>query len=351
MKPKIVIADVRSINRNGKMTGHYLNLAQNYIDVLSTEFDVFIAGGPIYKDKFHNYLELPFDVCLSDSALLNKVKAIINCLVLFRKTKHYTIILQSNAVVTTFFAMLLSPFRRRLFMIQYNTMALDSKLKRFLHCLVKTRITGVLCPSAEIGKQYCSNYLVVPDYIVTPKQIDELSRSKTQEKIYDIAIVGIITPDKGIIQSAEKLSQTKYHVLIAGRPVSLEIEKELRAICEGHDNIVLKLEYIDDAEYDTYIRKSRYCLLNYTDAYSEHSSGVIFDALYRGTPIIGRKCRFLQIVADENMGHLYDDISTCDFEKLFEEEKMQEYEYEIYRYLNKELKNIEILRSYLKETL
>lgn len=348
MRQKVVIADVRSINRNGNVTGHYFTLAKNYIDVLEDEFEVVVAGGPIYKERFKKYLALPFDTDLSASAILNKLKVIANCLVLFCKTKDCKIILQSNAVATTFFSMIISPFKRELYMIQYNTMALDSGIKRMLHKLAKDKIIGVLCPSEEIGRQYTSRYLVIPDYIITEHQVATLAETKDCEKRYDIGIVGIVTPDKGIVQAARCLAKKKYKVLIAGRPVTLEIKKELEEICGNNQNIELRLEYISDDLYDEAIRSSRYCMLNYTDAYSEHSSGVIFDALYRGIPIIGRRCRFLQVVEDQKLGYLYDDIETCDFELLFNTDVNSEYQRNIKEYLIQQLTIKEKLCSFLR---
>lgn len=348
LKQKVVISDVRSINRNGKVTGHYFSLAQNYIDVLEDEFEVYVAGGPIYKNQFKNYIELPFDTDLSKNEIINKFKVIMNCLALFAKTKGYTIILQSNAVVTTFFSMILSPFKRNVYMIQYNTMALDSRIKRVLHKLAKNKITGILCPSENIGEQYGVNYLVLPDYIVTSRQIMDLKKTKSYEKKYDIGVVGIITPDKGIVEAAKFLAEKPYKVLIAGRPVSEKIRNELEQVCFGKNNIELRLEYINDEMYDTAIRLSKYCLLNYTDAYSEHSSGVIFDVMYRGVPIIGRRCKFLDVVQEKQMGYLYDEIAQCDFEKLFDEKMILKYQDGIKKHLEDELRVKSNLCSFLR---
>lgn len=92
---------------------------------------------------------------------------------------------------------------------------------------------------------------------------------------YDFGILGIITEDKGVVEVAEQLAQTDYSVLIAGRSANETIREKLISICKGKENISLILEYVNDEDYDRYLRQIKYCILNYSDAYSKHSSGVI----------------------------------------------------------------------------
>lgn len=80
-------------------------------------------------------------------------------------------------------------------------------------------------------------------------------------------------------------------MLIAGRVQEAPLEAELRAVCAGAKNIELRLEYLSEAAYDEAIRQCRYCILNYSENYSLHSSGVVFDILFRGVPIVGSRCR------------------------------------------------------------
>ena len=75
---RIIIADVKSFNRNGKSTGHYFSVADNYLDIFKNRCDVIVAGGPLYKKKYNKLLQLPFDTTPQGFGLLNKLKVIIN---------------------------------------------------------------------------------------------------------------------------------------------------------------------------------------------------------------------------------------------------------------------------------
>lgn len=42
-----------------------------------------------------------------------------------------------------------------------------------------------------------------------------------------------------------------------------------------------------------YLEASKYAILNYSGEYSNRSSGVVFDTLFNGVPVIGKKCQYL----------------------------------------------------------
>ena len=344
---KLILADVRSISRDGKTTGHYFNVASNYIDMFEDKFEVVIAGGPVYDKYFPKTLLLKYNTNLEGSRIKNKLKVISNCFELLKKVDDSVVVLQSNAVATTFLALFLFPKRRNIYTIQYNTMSLDTRLKRVLFKLAKSKISGVICPSNTIGEAYDIPYYVIQDYVFTEKQYKILPEIHT-EKIYDFALVGIITRDKGVIEAANRLAKTKYKVIIAGRPSDESIRKELIDICCSSNNITLILDYIDNDAYDHYIRMSKYCILNYSSAYSEHSSGVVFDVLYRGTPVLGRECYFLNFIQEEKLGIIFNDINECDFEKILEDSTRKQYIKNIRTYLKKQLNISEGLFKFLQ---
>lgn len=334
---RIIIADVKSFNRKGKSTGHYFTVADNYLEIFKNRCDVIVAGGPLYRERYNELIQLPFDTTPQGSSLFNKIKTVLNTFYLFMKMKKDDVlVLQSNAVATTFFSLAFYRGKKPIYMIQYNKMGLDTGLKKILFMLAKSRINGVICPDASIGTAYSTNYCVVPDYILTEKQLEKVNES-VFSKEYDFGILGIITEDKGVMEAASRLAQTDFKVLIAGRPVDEQIREKMISITKGKENITLLFEYLDDKDYDRYFRQIKYCILNYSEAYSEHSSGVIFDALYRGTPVIGRKCKFLQIVEDNEIGFLYNSISECDFEQLLDENRIGEYQKNLKMYLKQQV--------------
>ena len=101
------------------------------------------------------------------------------------------------------------------------------------------------------------------------------------------------------------------------------------------------MEYISDDDYDNYINSSRYCILNYQGTYAERSSGVVLDTLFRNVPVVGRKCRALQFVEDNNLGVLYENVRSFDFSSLLSEtlynsflESITSYKQNLERYRN-----------------
>lgn len=334
---RVIIADAKSFSRNGKSTGHYFTVADNFLEVFYDKCKVIVAGGPLYKGRYEEMIELPYDTTPQSPSLVNKARVVMNLFSLFKQLKEDDVlVLQNNAVATTFFALSFYRGKNPIYMIQYNQMGLDSGVKKWLFSQAKKKINGIICPDASIGAAYCSNYCVVPDYIMTEKQFSKLNAGELSKK-YDFGILGIITEDKGVVEAAEQLAQTDYSVLIAGRSANEAIREKLISICKGKENISLILEYVNDEDYDRYLRQIKYCILNYSDAYSKHSSGVIFDTLYRGTPVIGRRCKFLQVIEDNKIGFLFDNISECDFEQLLDEKRVHEYQYNLRKYLKQQL--------------
>lgn len=342
----VIIADTKSYNINGKSTGHYFAVAHNFCEALSDNYEVIIAGGPIYTTAFDNYRMLKYDSVEGLPIIVNKYRTIRNTVDVINNNLDSIIILQSNAVVTTFIGLLFANRHKNVYSIQYNLMALDSPFKRVIYKLAKSRIHGIICPSDDIGEAYGNPYCVVPDYLVTKRVIEKVKRPI--HKKYDIGIVGIITKDKGVIEAAEALARTNLRIIIAGYPATEDICKRLKKACTGSSNIRLVLDYISDDEYDSYIRESRYCVLNYSEAYSTHSSGVVYDILYRGTPIVGKKCRFLNFVEEEIIGYVYEDVMSFDWEQLHNEADDIELKRKIEEYLMKQLREAEKLSSFLK---
>jgi len=175
----------------------------------------------------------------------------------------------------------------------------------------------------------------VPDYCVTKDVIKKLPE-RVDGKKYDFSMVGLFTEDKGTVEAVSKLAGTNVKVLVAGRPDTQDIEDRLKEVCASCENVQLELGYVSEERYDSIIRCSHYCVLNYTDAYSTHSSGVVFDILYRGTPIVGRICESLRFVAENNLGFVYNSIGEVDFSRLLDASKEEGYLSHIRAYLENE---------------
>ena len=311
---RIVIADIKSLSMDGKAIGHYFAVAQNYLDIFEGINEIKVAGGPIYKTKFNekDLLLLKFNAESKLGLIANKWRELCNLRLLFNLCKDDTIIFQSNAILTVFLGIILWGRKNQdIFIIQYSTEYLENSLKRFIYMRAKRKIKGIICSNKLIGEKFDLPYTVVTDYIYTENQ-EDLSFIPFEEKKYDYGICGIITRDKGIIEVAQKLAGTNYSILIAGYTDDKALLDELKKIAINN-NIHLKLGYLNEKEYVEAIRDCKYCLLNYSSAYSEHSSGVVFDFLFNLTPVIGTNVKALEVVKKYNVGHLYENIGNFDF--------------------------------------
>lgn len=341
---RLVIADIRSMNTDGKAVGHYFTVAENFVDMFKNCCEISVAGGPLYKQKFGNKLiHLKYDSFEQSSAIKNKIHIFQNMQQLFEECADDVIVLQCSAVVTAYMgiAFYKKP-QTRLYMIQYNTMGIDSRIKRILYSYAKNKVDGVICPQNKIGEAYGRPYCTVPDYIYVGKK--ENRSILYENKKYDFGMVGIISRDKGIIEAAKRFKNTKHAVLIAGHPQNEEIRNELKSICSDAGNIDLRMEYLSESEYYKSIEESRYCVLNYSGAYTSHSSGVVFDIIFRGTPVIASDCKSMAFIKEFELGKIIDNIDSFEPEKVLNKEyylkyckNIQKY-YETHKYYFKSLK-------------
>lgn len=330
-KPQIILADVKGYCIDGVLTGHVCAVAQNYLDIFRGQADIRIAGGPAFGARFPGALCLSHHAEASASPQRNKLCVLHNMWQLLRRCRENILIFQSSAVATVFFGIAFFKFSRSpLYMIQYNADSVSTPIKRLLFSLAKGKISGIICPNKEVGEAYGLPYCVVPDYIYTGKDAGDMV--PYEEKKYDFCMVGVICEDKGMVAAAAKLAGTPHRVIIAGKPASAEIEQQLRSIAAAVDNIELRLRFIDEKEYGDIIRFSRYGVLNYSGAYSDHSSGVVFDILFSGLPVFGRRCKSLKIIEEHGMGQLFDDIEEWDVSRMPDKAVYDTYRQHIYQY-------------------
>lgn len=335
---RLIIADVKSNSINGKSVGHYFSIAQNYLELYRKVIPIYVAGGPIFKQRFANVdiFPLPFDSIVGKCSLINKWNSLKNCRYLFKHTnRDDVVVLQHSGAVTTFLGIaLFAPQKRNIYVIQYDTDALSSLVKKIIFRMARNKIKGILCPNETIGKAYDIDYCCITDYIY-PSFDKQLKYSLLQDKVYDFSIVGSISPDKGTVEAAAFFSNTNYKVLIAGKANEAE-SAELKKIAQSSPNIELHLGYVSDDDYKKYISSAKYCLLNYRGVYADRSSGVVLDILFSGIPVVGRKCNALSFIHAENVGVLYDDISKFNFPSIFNESTYKKLQMGLSRYLVKQ---------------
>lgn len=331
---RLIIADVKSINNNGKSPGHYFAVAQNYLELYSNSCDVKIAGGPIFKTHFNlnDLFLLPYDFIPSKNWLKNKWHVLMNCRYLFKQTgPNDVIVLQHSGATTTLLGIaIFSSKRNNINLIQYDTDAISSWPKRLIFKLAKIRIKSLLCPCQSVADAYGLPSCIVTDYIY-PKD-EYINQNLYENKKYDIAIVGSICPDKRVIEAAKTLARTNYKIVIAGKS-DKQLANQLHEICGKAKNIELHIGFINDEDYYGYIRNARFCILNYHGVYEDRSSGVVLDILFNGSPIIGHKCKALNFISTSNVGYLFDDIRDINFPDIINKERYESYQKGIEEYL------------------
>ena len=90
-----------------------------------------------------------------------------------------------------------------------------------------------------------------------------------------------------------------------------------------------------------------YYILNYSENYSLHSSGVVFDILFRGVPIVGSRCGTLQMVEANELGKTVSSMADFAPERLLDEAVHDRYVRNIARYCQSQAQEREKLRDFL----
>lgn len=342
----LVIADIRSVIKNGDIPGHFVPVAQNYIDVLCNKFHVKVAGGDVYKKHFQKDVLIRLPYCIAGDSALDKIKILLNSLMLFRKAGHNTIVIQQASLVTTFIAIAFFFWNTgKIFLIVYNTSALKGIFKKILYKLAKAKIAGIICSSDEIGRLYRKPYCIVTDFIKT-----EMPYFKSfDERKYDFCFVGGIYENKGIVEVADYLKNKPCKLLVAGKDNEPGIGEKLVFVIGEADNIELKMKYISTAEYYEYLKDSKYCILNYRGTYEDRSSGVVMDAILSGTPVVGTDCKALEHVKEFRLGYTYKDIKDLDINYLLSATNYLQYIENIKKYYTKQQEYAQQLAAFLEQ--
>ncbi len=345
---KLFIAHIHSSDNNGVCTGHFMPVAAMYDHLFSDICDVYIAGGPLYLQRFKKdkLLSLPYSVALQSPSVVSLCKMVINAWTLFKRTKGHTVVIQDSKPFSNHICVLLCYRRCNLYLIKYHTDGVNTPLKKIIYSLIKHRIKGIICPNDSIGQAHQRPYCVVPDYIYYGDDCQSRNTSDTEKK-YDFCCLGRIVPEKGMIDVVKKLKNTRFKLLIAGNPTPSSLADELRSLCQNSTNIDLKLGYLSDSDYENYLNDSKYAFMNYQGTYANRSSGVVFDMIFHDIPVIGTQCAGLHFVEEEKVGYLYHDLNSLDLESFFNEKTYTDYLQNIQLYRKKHQQYRKKLASFL----
>lgn len=320
MRKRVFIADIKS-HRKEAMTGHYISVARNYKEVLGERYDVVIAGCETFRQGFKDEEMLKLPYANNGNYKRSKLETFLNSIVLFWKARGSIIVLQQSTSITSFICILFFYWMTSdLYVIQYDTDSIRSKIGKMLWFLMRWKVKGLICPSERIGMAYGIDYLVVTDYIFAQGYILPVPY---EYRKWDFSAVGNITKDKGTLEIVDFLASQGKKVLIAGRIAEPELEPKLTELLNKYPNLEHHIGFVAKEDYINYIRYSKYCLLNYTGRYHDRSSGVVLDIIFNGTPVLGAKCEALSIIEKYDIGLLYHSYFDINFNLLFNRRKYE----------------------------
>jgi len=159
------------------------------------------------------------------------------------------------------------------------------------------RLSDRIIILSKDSKRYLSAYLSRKKidrkamYIPHPNYIGAYSPeggdlSFRRDGTFKVLFVGVVKPYKNIeliIEAAERLKELPIRFLIAGMGEA-DYEKKLRKSVKT-DNVILKLQYVDDKDLDFLIRDNDILLLPY-DMESSMNSGTVLLAFSNGRTVI-----------------------------------------------------------------
>lgn len=82
--------------------------------------------------------------------------------------------------------------------------------------------------------------------------------------------------------------------------------------------------------------------------YSKRSSGVVYDTVFAGVPVVGRRCSALLFVEKEHIGFLYDSLDDFDISEIMNRKLYEDYLKAIETYKIKHKTYIAQLAQFLK---
>lgn len=343
---KIVVADNASLVKDHSGFGHYIKVAKMYCSIFNDKADIKIAGGPIYKTVASNSIQLPYNVDIDSFAnkrksALNKIKMVVNAICLFKNVDDEIIVCQPYSFFSWMIGICLYGKKKKIYLIEYKN-ELKSMLNIFLYKIAAKNISGIICPNRDVGEAYKKPYIVVPDYIYDGRKNKGTALSKTE---YDIGIVGIMSDGKDIEDVVTTYAGEKTTVLIEGFFQDKRRFEKLKSAAT--ENIKIVDKYLTDQEYEGFFDKVKYVVLPYSEYYKNASSGVIFDIIFHGKPVITKRFENFEFVEKYNIGILYEKSLTEVKLNLTEDNKYSTMTKGIENYLLKNRRSADELLAFL----
>lgn len=345
---KLLFVDLlNKIDRDArKPLGHSCYLFRNYSRVLKRCFEVTIAASREYCDSLQDldlkFLVLPFasshPAKCKISRWRNLVKAMINSLYVSMYRYKVILIQDPNSLLPVVPIVLLTR-RKKVFIIFYTDVinrgsALSRYFKKKLVRILAPRISGVISGSkmvVDAFKSFGIRAFLVPDYL-PPDDYNGNFKSFSERKI-DFTVLGTMTEGKDLEDVVKTFNATNYKVIIAGR--FDDKNRYLRLKKSASSNIKMFDKYLDYDIYIRLLRNSKYIVLPYSKD-TDKSSGVLYDALYAGTPVVYKGNVLRDIIVENKLGIVYNtSLKEVKIEQLINQDTYLEFLRNIESYVEK----------------
>jgi len=341
MKEKLLIADcLGKHDGKGKLYGHYLTVFEQYYQILKNNFEVTLGVTKDYQEHINftdNFFTIRFGQNYSRiykglEKYFLLLKEIINVITVLN-SNHSIILFQQTNFMFSLIPLVSYFGKKKIFFIVYKDYLnsggkIKQQLKYLLYNLTKKKIKGLIVGMKEVGKIYNHNYLVMPDYIFNSKFINHSAMPIK----YDIAVVGIITGSKQVVDVVSNFYKTKHKVIIAGK---FKDNEEYRKVSKFKaNNITIINDYISRKRYNYILQSTKFVALPYNPkTYTLNSSGVFYDAIYHLKPVITSNTEFFKRVKKNKIGYVYKKSIKESKEILDDKRIYQEYVNNIKEYV------------------
>ena len=313
MKEKLLIADcLGKHDAKGEPFGHYFSTFEQYYKTLKDDFEISLGVTKDYQKHINfcnNFFTIRFRQNYSKTynrleKYFSLAKEMLNVIMVLN-SKYDIIIFQQTNFMFSLIPLVFYFGKKKIFFIVYKDYLnsggkIKQQLKYLLYNLTKKKIKGLIVGMEKVGKIYNHNYLVIPDYIFNSRLIN----NSTVPIKYDIAVIGIITISKQVVDVVYNFYKTKYRVIIAGKFTDIKQYKKVSKF--KADNITIINDYISRERYNDILQSTKFIALPYDPkAYTLNSSGVFYDAIYHLKPVITTDTEFFERVKKNKIGYVY----------------------------------------------
>lgn len=348
MGKKIIIADCNClVGKDNNPIGHYLAFFKNTITVLGKHCDIKVACSAEYaKELDCEKIILKGLNCDIKRGFIDRLIRIKNEFISFKNVLKETadvIIFQAGGFATQCVALLATnkktiKGKKIIIVVYYDIFKRKYKFKSVinsvLYWLVKEKINGIITGIDEVGRSFKKEYIVITDHFGR-----EPKRPSNTNKMYDIGMFGLMSQEKNVEEVIDAFKNTGKKIYIAGYFKEVKYYNYIIEKAENEKNIIIINRYLDEKEYNEEILKCKYIVLPYKLDF-KRSSGVLFDALFLGVPVIVGNMEYFNFIREKNLGYQYIK-SLKEIEPIMDDEaNYEEFKKNIYMYMmDKNLEN------------